>query len=318
MEKEEMQQIISDIINKYYGVYPLKTISLGGGSYARVFLSEINEEPFKIVVKIHLFPEKAKQEADQLNILAKHSLVKMPRVYYVHNKDDFVSKDVLLMEYIPNSINAADADEKLIENKRMNIANEIIDNLIVFHKTINNDGFGEIGSEHYAADWNEYYKRRVEIIMNKAEIMYANGRLNEAIFKVMDKAFKYYEKIFYLPVKTARLVHGDYNTWNILLDNKTHHVQAIIDPCNCCWADSEIDLYQLNNANGKYYGLFEVYKEKFSLSENYRIKISFYELFIEVMHHYDTNADATYKPFEEKLFMEKNDLEEQMKNWILM
>jgi fructosamine-3-kinase len=313
MEKEETQQIINFVINKYYGVYPLKIVTLGGGSYARVFLVEINEKPFEIVVKIHLFHGKASQEAEQLNVLAKHSLVKMPQVYYVHNKDDFVSKDVLLMEYISDTINAADVSEKLVKNSLPNIANEITDNLIAFHKTINKDGFGEIGSGHYVADWNEYYKHKSEIIIHKAESMCSNGRLNKAVFETMNKAFNRYEKIFYLPVKTARLVHGDYNTWNILLDNKTHHVQAIIDPCNCCWADSEIDLYQLNNANGKYYGLFELYKNKFSLCENYRIKISFYELFIEVMHHYDTNADATYKPFEDKLFMEKNDLEEQMK-----
>jgi fructosamine-3-kinase len=313
MKKEKLQQIVDTVVNKYYGVYPLKNISLGGGSYARVFFVEINEKPFKVVVKIHLFSGKARQEAEQLNILAKYSLTKMPQVYHVHNRDDFISNDVLLMEYIPDSINAADIDKEIVGNNRLNIANEIIDNLIAFHKTINKDGFGDINSGHYMTDWSEHYRQKVELIMNKAETMYSTGRLNAAIFKTMNDAFKCYEKIFYLPVRTARLVHGDYNTWNILLDNKAHHVQAIIDPCNCCWADSEIDLYQLNNANGKYYGLFEVYKNKFFLSENYKIKASFYELFTEVMHHYDTNADATYKPFEDKLFMEKNDLEKQMK-----
>jgi len=65
---------------------------------------------------------------------------------------------------------------------------------------------------------------------------------------------------------------------------------AVIDPYNCCYGDSEFDLYQLNNANGKAFGLLEKYKNKQRVSENFELKMAFYELITEIMHYYDSDV----------------------------
>lgn len=102
----------------------------------------------------------------------------------------------------------------------------------------------------------------------------------------MHTAVAQFDTVFSQPIRQASLIHGDYNMWNVLVDKKACAVTAVIDPCNCMWADSEMDLYQLNNANGKYLGLLEAYAKKRPLSENFNAKCAFYELFTEIEHYY--------------------------------
>ena len=68
-------------------------------------------------------------------------------------------------------------------------------------------------------------------------------------------------------------------------------MSGVIDPFNCCFADAEMDLYQLDNANGRDYGLLEQYSQRVRLSENFALKNCFYELFTELMHYHDAHVD---------------------------
>ena len=304
-----MEKIVDDIILKYYGNKPEEIKPLGGGFYGRVFFAKINKPPYNLIVKIYLFPKLAMKEATQLEILRKYSLVKMPIVYHVFECDNLIQNDILLMEYIPG-INAGTKNLSITKENFINITNLIVDNLISYHNIINEKGFGEINSINYELNWNNYYKKKAEEIMMKAEKMFVSGKINEKIISIMNKAIKHFDKIFYLPICTARLIHGDYNTWNVLLDKQLTKVEAIIDPMNCSWADSELDLYQLNNANGKDYSLLEKYASKFKLSENYKIKIAFYEIFNEIMHFHDANIDTGCNM--DRFNQEANDLNKQM------
>jgi len=303
-----MEKLAENTIYQFYNELPNKITPLGGGFYGRVFLAEIKSLPHKIVAKIYLYPNMAKKEALQLEILNKYSLAKIPTVYHVIEGNKRIKNDVLLMEYI-EGVNAGSNDLVLTEENRINISNNIIDNLIAFHKIKNPNGFGEIGSNKYEMNWNIYYKEKSKQIICKAKKLNTNEKLDNNVYEIMDKAFKNYDKIFYLPIVDARLIHGDYNTWNIMLNKKLTNVKAIIDPYNCSWADSELDLYQLNNANGRYYGLFDLYKSKFALSENYEIKMIFYELYTEIMHYFDANIDIIKM---DDLIQKANDLEYQM------
>ena len=98
-----------------------------------------------------------------------------------------------------------------------------------------------------------------------------------------------------MPIERASLIHGDYNTWNILLDKEKTCVTAFLDPFGCCWADSEFDLYQLDNANGKEFGLLQCYAKKKKLSSNFYEKRCFYELFTEINHYYDSHVRVDLK-----------------------
>lgn len=283
-----MLETVKTLASRYFNAAPRKITPLGGGFYGRVFSVEINIKPFNIIIKIYLYPDFAENETKQLKILAEHSTVKMPEVYYTHLADMDIPHDAILMEYI-DGVNAGNTDLSLSAKNTERIANEIIDNLIAYHTTINPEGFGEIGAGFYESDWRIYYFQKAKSIFYKAEKWYKEGILSHDIYSVAAKAFGKYDAIFYLPIQEARLIHGDYNTWNILLSKDLSCVKAVIDPMNCCWADSEQDLYQLNNANGQKFGLLDLYSLKFPLSENFHLKMCFYELFSEIMHYYDAS-----------------------------
>lgn len=286
-----MQQLAEAIANKYFGTNPQNITSLGGGWYGRVFEAEMTTEPNRIIIKFHLFPNLAEKEACQLEKLAAHSMLKMPEVFFVHKATSDIPYDAIIMEYIPG-INAGNHSFlEIEESKRVAIAMQIIDNLIFYHKVINPDGFGEIGANSFEPDWKKWYKPKADLAFVKAESLYVNRKIDEVIFSVISKAHKLFDRIFYLPIKEARLIHGDYNNWNILLNESLTSVSAVIDPLNCCFADSEMDLYQLNHANGKDYKLLDIYASKVPLCENYSLKSCFYELFDHIAHYYDTNVE---------------------------
>ena len=160
------------------------------------------------------------------------------------------------------------------------------DNLIAFHDVKSPDGFGEVGSAVRYETFNEYYKIRAEKILPMAESLAEKGQLTPFMRDTAQKAYAQFDRIFYLPITEAVLIHGDYNMWNILVDRKSCSVSAVIDPLDCMWGDSEADLYQLNNANGARLGLFEAYAAKKKLSENCRQKMAFYEFFNSIEHYY--------------------------------
>lgn len=287
LEGEIMEKIINTLVFKYYNDIPLKVTYLGGGFYGKVYLADFINPPYKVVFKFFLCDELAKKENDQLRILSKHSTIKIPQIYFLHNKDNDIPYDVLAMEYI-SGLNAGLIDQtKLKPKEREYIADKIIDNLISYHQTINPKGFGEINSKEFDSDFRTTFKKKVDLIITQAKSLYDDKIIDEEIYNVVLNAYENFDRIFYLPITKACLIHGDYNTWNILLNKEMNDVVGVIDPYNCCFADSELDLYQLDNGNGTFYNLLNKYKSKVRLSENFELKIRFYEVFIEIMHYHN-------------------------------
>ena len=128
-----------------------------------------------------------------------------------------------------------------------------------------------------------------------AKMLHNDGQIRDQVLDVVNEAVENFDKIFYLTITESSLIHGDYNMWNIMIDKKNSKVTAIIDPCGCMWADSEYDLYQLNNANGKHLKLFETYAKKKRLSENCYQKMAFYELFTEIEHYHNSGYPVIQK-----------------------
>lgn len=94
-----------ELAAKHYGHKPVSIAPLGGGFYGRVFLAELDREPFKAVIKIYLFHGLNGREAEQLVILGKYSAIKIPQIYFTHDADNNIPVDALAMEYI-DGINA--------------------------------------------------------------------------------------------------------------------------------------------------------------------------------------------------------------------
>lgn len=296
---KQMENTVRCAVKKYYGTELEKLIALGGGFYGKAFLAKLDREPYSVVLKAYRFPGYARKEAAQIQILSEHALLKMPKIFrVVEKKESGLEQDLLFMEYI-KSVNGGDLDTaKLPEAVRDQIGEEIVENLIAFHNTVNPGGFGEIDASKYDPSWENYYHGLAEKILEKAKSLLEQGEISKKVYATMMQAQKEFDQIFYLPVKQASLVHGDYNTWNIMLDEKKEHAIAVIDPFNCRWADREIDLYQLDNANGKSYGLLKKYAEKVPLSENFDQKMRFYQLFTEVCHYYDSHVPVDLKAVE--------------------
>lgn len=282
-----MEARIAQLIDKYFHTPVNRTTPLGGGFYGRVFLAEIDVFPYKVVVKLYLFPGIAEKEALQIRTLSRYALVKMPGIYYT-DTEATDGNDAVIMEYI-NGINTGNI-RSFPPDSIKQISGEIVANLFSYHSTVNPEGFGQLNSVKHFNDWRDYYYPISENILKKAEILSRSGILSPQVTEIMAKAVKMFGRVFYLPITEARLIHGDYNTWNIMLTEDMSHVKAVIDPFNCCWADSEFDLYQLDNANGKSLDLLNIYTQKHGLSENFKAKREFYELFTELNHYYDADV----------------------------
>ncbi|MBQ7295709.1 MAG: aminoglycoside phosphotransferase family protein [Clostridia bacterium] len=276
-------EVLKNIIHKEIGSLPHSVKRIGGGYYADVYKFDYqNSEP--IIVKVYKSAGVMQSEISQIELLGRHSLFPMPKVLFSHLANKEYDKDFIIMNYLEGE-NGGNIFY-LSKAKRERLANQVIDNLIAFHSVKSPDGFGEVGSKKRYEVWNEYYKEKAATILDMALQLKNKGELSEYAYNIMQKAVTQFDKIFYLPITEACLIHGDYNMWNIMVNKQRCKVTAVIDPCGCMWADSEYDLYQLNNANGKHLHLFEVYARKKQLSENCLEKMAFYELFTEIEHYY--------------------------------
>lgn len=272
---------------------------IGGGFYADVYRFDRNGKAAQII-KVYKSGGIISKEVAQIKILYEYALYPMPEVLWTHIADDEYSKDILSMNCLEGE-NGGNAFY-LNPSKRVKLAEQVVDNLIAFHNVHNSDGFGEIDGDKYYETFNEYYKEKAVAILNMAKKLNKDGQITDYVLSVVRNAVENFDKIFYLPITESSLIHGDYNMWNIMIDKKNCKVTAVIDPCGCMWADSEYDLYQLNNANGKHLKLFETYAKKKKLSENSFQKMAFYELFTEIEHYYNSRY-----PVQQKLIKKQAD-----------
>ena len=265
---------------------------IGGGFYADVYKFDFQNKETQII-KVYKSQGIMEKEVSQIQLLSKYALFPMPEAIWTHIADDDFSKDILAMNYLEGE-NGGNAFY-LNPSKKARLSEQVVDNLIAFHNVHNPDGFGQIDSDKCYKTFNEYYKEKAVDILNMAKKLHNDGQLTDYVLSIVSRAVENFDKIFYLPITESSLIHGDYNMWNIMIDKKNCKVTAIIDPCGCMWADSEYDLYQLNNANGKHLKLFETYAKKKTLSENCSQKMAFYELFTEIEHYHNSGYPVIQK-----------------------
>ena len=69
--------------------------------------------------------------------------------------------------------------------------------------------------------------------------MHRRGQLEPATFSILREAYEAFVRVFQVPIRRAALLHGDCNTWNLMLDAQRTTAVAVIDPFDCCWGDPE-------------------------------------------------------------------------------
>lgn len=250
------------------------------GFYGWVFLIE-NSDNTKIIAKIYKLEGYVDTEISQLDMMRKYALVSVPEVYSVSYKKDNDCFDVMFMEFI-NGVNAG-AIKITDEKEKMAFSNQVVENILAIHEVSNPDGFGSYVDHEYCLNWESLYKLNITKLYNS---LHTHKPLifSKKSFALMDTLYENFDKVFTDPVKENHLIHGDYNLWNLIADPKTNKLIGLIDPFGSCFADRELELFQLTNANGEDYRLLENYASHISLSSNFELKNAYYFFWDDIKH----------------------------------
>lgn len=280
---EQNQELLYQITERGLGTGVLACEPLNSGGSADVYRVRTQGEPGVLCVKVFRSEGAAgmaRQEAEQVELLAQYSIIPFPRIYFVHAATPEEPIEALGMELMPGvtALNSKFYWRSPAKRKRM--SNLSVDSLIQIH-TAENERFGPLDAPD-CPTWNDFYHPLAKEILEKAERAVDEGRFRAGTYAMMDRAFRRYDDIFGEEVKRAVLIHGDYWQANILIDPKSLIPQAIIDPYNSMWADREYELFALNNVMGSCFKMYENYKSKVELSRLCDLKCAFYALFSEV------------------------------------
>jgi aminoglycoside phosphotransferase (APT) family kinase protein len=273
---ENDSTIFKKLIYQYFDCDVIDYKKVGEGFYGQVYLIDIQKSPNKVIVKWYKHKGNNTRESEQLGLLKKYSLLKVPDVYYIHNYSEYIPYEAVLMEYI-EGVNASHLPTNH-ENKEK-FVEEMVDNLIYLHSVTNESGYGE-GNVLFN-DWKTCLRNKIDDIYRNLK---SNNLASSKVMGYVDVSLQAFDDIFSEPVVRSSLIHSDYNLWNILVDKKTAKITAIIDPLDAGWADKEMDLFHLENADGNRFGLLEYYINNAGVSELFPVKNAFYWFWDDMKH----------------------------------
>lgn len=265
MSKDDYIDIISDIVSH-------SVVKYSEGAYGEIYLCN-TEQPF--IIKVFKKPNMASAEMNALLEL-KNIGVNTPEIYDLNIDFD---RDMLFMEYIDgmNLENLKPSDYDLIGDK-------VIDQIMIMKSKSYLD-CGYFNSNERYNTWYEFYKIAAYDKLLKAENMCRLGLLEKPNLELLNKAFSRFDEFFAKDIDSYQFIHGDLNVQNIMAtkNNKVY----IIDPVSSMIGDGEIELFQLNECNGKDYRLFKKFSDRCGLSANYYEKEAFYSCFAETAYYSD-------------------------------
>ena len=272
---KHLTSVLPDIISEKLGKKAVSFKFIGGGSYGRVYKVTLSDGEV-IAVKGYKLEGMHAEEAQQIDMLAKNTSVKMPEVLFTYEDDNTA---ILAMSFIggQNVLNPL----FLLKSKaqKQKFADDVIAGMLEWH-SVTNDKFGSLSNPVYDT-WYDFYKtERQEPWLKALKELADKGKFSR---KKMDLLFEATEIFNSLPREstTPVLIHADLNIMNIMADPKTLELIAFIDPCGSIWADREYDLFQFRNMWGDAYGLYEAYKKKCGMSEYTDFRVAYYGAMLE-------------------------------------
>jgi len=273
----------SNVIKIFEKVFAKKCLNaklINQGFYGWVFLIEAADD-LKVIAKIYKSEGYITSEVRQLEMIRKYVHIMVPEVYAADFKMNNGCFDVLFMEYI-QGVNAA----ALVLSGRKEImafSNQVIENLLAIHQVTNPAGFGSYVSNDFNLNWENYYKAHITKVYN--EVHSRNFfKFSKKSAALMELLYENFDNVFSEAVSESHLIHGDYNLWNLIADPNSKKLLAVIDPFGSCFADRELDLFQLTNANGDRYGLLDNYKSHVKLSDCFELKNAYYFFWDDMKH----------------------------------
>ncbi len=256
--------------------------AIGSGYYGKVYSIKLSKPPYTAAIKI--YNKSGDNEREALWYLAlKRSGIPLPEIYGTYDDGENCA---LLMSLI-NASSATDT-AGLSERERDRLGYEIAEIAARLH-SLKGSGYGaiddasRINGGRYSG-WKDYYIAKAKDSARNISRGAEAGLLGKKHETVYFRALEVIDKALDNPPYPS-LIHGDLNTDNILIDKENLCVAAVIDPIASMWGDSEYELFQLDCASGKEYGLLNKYARLRPLSENYSLKSAIYAALAEGNHY---------------------------------
>ncbi|MBQ7861021.1 MAG: fructosamine kinase family protein [Clostridia bacterium] len=248
---------------------------IGGGSYGRVYKVTLSDGGV-IAVKGYKLSDMNKEEAYQLELLAKNTSVKMPEVLFTYEDDNTA---VLAMSFVEgqNVLNPM----FLLKSKaqKQQFAEDVISGMLEWH-SVKNDKFGSLSNPVYDSWYGFYKAERQEPWLKALKELSDKGKFSKKKMELLVEATELFNKLTQEKTEPV-LIHADLNIMNIMADPKTLKLIAFIDPCGSIWADREYDLFQFRNMWGDAYGLYETYKRRCGASKYTDFRVAYYGALLE-------------------------------------
>lgn len=243
---------------------------IGGGSFGKVFKG-IKGDGTPIIFKAYFVSGMEEKEAEQLKLLSENTSVPMPKVFFTYSDEKIA---LLCMSFIKGK-NALDISF-LLKSKiqKETFANSVVDGMLEWH-SVKGEKYGYTDNAVYDT-WKEFYiEEKAKKDLEGLRGLMEKGKFSKKNYELLEKAFEIFKSLTDEP-ECPVLIHGDLNIMNIMADEKTMALTGFIDPCGSMWADREFDLFQLRNMWGDAYGIYELYKKKYPVSEHCDFKVAFY------------------------------------------
>jgi aminoglycoside phosphotransferase (APT) family kinase protein len=272
---------ITRLMEAHFDARVRSVSKVGQGFYAHIYRVGLDKDPRVVILKCHKYAGRSAREQQQLEILKRHAIVKVPAVYGLHLQSELFPAEALSMEHIPG-INAskiefpdADTQQRFVEL--------VVENMLSWHAVSNPQGFGELEGPFFRS-WRECFGRRIAAYHERIHQEDHRGVVSEYVMGVIDRSVACFERIFQNGGCRSSLVHSDYNAWNMLVDPTTYELTGVIDPLDAGWADFEIDLFHLSNCRPEL-GLLERYLREVEVEAGFWARFKFYRFWDDVKHY---------------------------------
>lgn len=275
-QEDRCKQTVERACHLQFGAGPERLEPVGGGYYGSVYFVTCGGKT--AVFKLYLLSGLAQKEADQLSLLRAKLPLPVPEVYGVFTEEGLY--DTLIMEKL-EGLNGGDPKLAFRRKRdRMKLADSLIGALIALHETPV-EGFGEIGRETFS-NWNDCYRARLDGI--RAALEKQERTIPGELRAQIEETYRSFDRVLCEPVERPALIHGDLNLWNVMVNPETLQITGVIDPFDCCRADRELELFQLENATGKRFSLLPKYREQVRLSTYFDVKKDYYHFWDDIKH----------------------------------
>ena len=302
----------ADLARAYFHADLLRYEQVGQGFYGVVYQAAISQPPHQVIFKWHKLPGAAAQEAGNLALMRRYGLLKVPEVYATHVAAPPIPFECLLMEVLPGVV--ASKVQFPSSSARQAFVEAIVDNLLTLHAVHNPAGFGDPDGPFYPT-WQAFYHTRIQHEYQAILPLTGAEDYPPLYRRLVVESYAAFKRILRHANPKSSLIHSDYNIWNFMADPQTGAVTGVIDPMTTCWADRELDLFQLYNGPGRQLGLLEHYLRSYPPDDEFFLRSSFYRFWDDV-HHYNLLPGPlrAYILQEVRPYAERLDAE--MKRWL--